>query len=239
MSVFFLVIAFALGAIPQSVFGVDTTKQYFLDHQTYNNVVNDASFTDINSMSSNDIQGFLNDKNSPLKNFNEGGRSAAQIIYDAAHGKNEAAGEWGGISITETTGTISPKLILVYLQKEQSLISRSDLPENVLSKAMGYQCYGGVSNDNNLNNCNDRYESFTLQVENAAWQLRYNFEYAKRNYKPLGFTTHYLSGEQTPMQDEYGNCYNLTIANAATASIYSYTPYVFDSAYNLWKFFNE
>jgi len=234
-----LLLTIIFGVNPQIAFGIDTSKQYFLDNKIYSNIINDASFTDTNSMSVSDIQKFLDDKDSPLKNYSESGRSAAQIIYDAAHGKNEAAGDWGGISINDSTGTISPRVILVYLEKEQSLISRDDLPADTLSKAMGYQCYGGVSNDNNLNNCNDRYEGFAVQVENAAWQLRYNFEYSKRGYKPLGFTIHYVKDEKASMPDEYGNSYDVTMTTNATSAIYGYTPFVFDSAYNFWKFFNE
>ena len=233
----FLLVSVVLAAGP--VLAFDTSSNNFLSQSYYNNLLSNASWVDINSMSASGVQDFLNTNNSPLKSYSEGGRSAAQIIYDAAHGYNEASGDWGGISINTATGTVSPRVLLVYLQKEQSLITRGDLPENVLIKAMGYQCYGGVSNDNNGNNCNDRYEGFTKQVENAAWQLRYNYEYGIRGIKPTGFTTHYIVNEAVSMPDENGNRYNVTMANGATCAVYSYTPYVFDSAYNLWKYFNS
>lgn len=221
------------------VLAFDTGSNNFLSQNYYNNLISNSSMIDINSMSAGGIQDFLNANNSPLGGYSEGGRSAAQIIYDAAHGYNEASGDWGGISINTTTGTVSPRILLVYLQKEQSLITRGDLPADTLIKAMGYQCYAGVSNDNNNNNCNDAYEGFTKQVENAAWQLRYNYAYAIRGIKPTGFTVHYIVGEVVSMPDEYGNRYNVTMANGATCAVYSYTPYVFDSAYNFWKYFNS
>lgn len=221
------------------VLAIDTGSNNFLSGLYYNNLLSNASLIDINSIGAAGVQDFLNTNNSPLKDYSEGGRSAAQIIYDAAHSYNEASGNWGGISINTTTGTVNPRILLVYLQKEQSLITRGDLPANALIKAMGYQCYAGVSNDNNDNGCNDAYEGFTKQVENAAWQLRYNYEYAIRGIKPTGFTPHYIVGEAVSMPDEYDNHYNVTMTNGATCTVYSYTPYVFDSAYNLWKYFNN
>ncbi|MEK9155675.1 MAG: hypothetical protein AAB360_00025 [Patescibacteria group bacterium] len=242
-----------IGLNPGRLLALDTSKDNFLSGDYKNNLIDDYSFIDINSVDQAAIQKFLDDKESPLRDYSEGGRSAAQIIYDAAHGANEASGDWGGISVNTTTGTVSPKIILTYLEKEQSLISRDDRPDNVLIKAMGYQCYVGVSNDNNENTCNDRYENFTLQIENAAWQLRYNYEYAKRGTKPSGVATHYLTNDTETFYGEYkynnpdSAYYNpkyygpfeITFANAATASIYSYTPYIFDSSYNFWQIFND
>lgn len=236
----FLTLSFFLQPIGLAK-ALDTSKESFLNNKTYNNLIDDTSFIDINAMDEGAIQKFLDDQQSPLRDYSENGRSAAKIIYDAAHGANEAGGSWGGISITTTTGTVSPRVILTYLEKEQSLVSRDDRPEATMNKAMGYQCYNGAANDNNGNTCNDRYEGFTLQVENAAWQLRYNYEYAKRGTKPSGFATHYVVNESAsiPEESKYGGkSYDIKMENAATASIYSYTPYVFDSSYNFWKIFN-
>src|SRR3989344_3280013 len=89
------------------------------------NLISDGEFIDINSMTKNEVQAFLEGQGSYLQSYSDGGRSAAQIIYDAAHGYGDASGSINGISVTSATGTVNPKVLLVTLQKEQSLISKT------------------------------------------------------------------------------------------------------------------
>ncbi len=220
----------------------------FLNAGAENNIVSDANFIDINSMSVVDIQNFLTSQNSYLATYTdssetladataENGKSAAQIIFDAAHGLYPAAiGTANGITVSAATGTISPKIILVFLQKEQSLVSSSSVSSGQLNAAMGYSCpdSGG---------CNPAYAGFAMQVGWGAWQLRYNFIAAglpaswwNSTYGAGNSSTCYAG--QTKTLSDYTGSYNLTFANAATAAIYRYTPHVFDSAYNVWKLFN-
>src|SRR3989339_2142946 len=103
-----------------------------------NNLISDGTFIDINSLDTNGISEFLRVQNSYLKDFSENGRSAAQIIRDASHGYGDASGSINGITINAATGTVNPQVILVTLQKEQSLISRTTRDDNALRKAMGY-----------------------------------------------------------------------------------------------------
>lgn len=187
-------------------------------------LTSDGEFTDVNSMDAAAIQRFLEDKGSFLQSYSENGRTAAQIIWDAAHGKNDAAGTAGGIAITESTGTVSPKVLLVTLQKEQSLISMTSQNDASLRTAMGYACpdSGG---------CNSAYAGFTKQVENAAWQLRYNYERAQGR----GFDD-YQVGQSFCTSDHNGtNCG--TYDNRATAALYRYTPHVYNGNYNFWNMF--
>ena len=187
-------------------------------------IISDGEFIDTNSLSVSEVQSFLNDRGGFLASFSEGGRSAAQIIWDAAHGKNDAAGTWNGIVINESTGTVSPKVILVTLQKEQSLLTMKDYNDAALRTAMGYGCpdSGG---------CNSAYAGFTKQVENAAWQLRYNFERAQGN----GFSD-YQVGQSFCTSDWNGtNCGSY--GNRASASLYRYTPHVYNGNYNFWNLF--
>ncbi|MGI6103531.1 MAG: NBR1-Ig-like domain-containing protein [Patescibacteria group bacterium] len=187
-------------------------------------LISDGEFTDVNAMSVTEVQRFLDERGGFLASFSEGGRSAAQIIWDAARGKNEAAGSWSGIVINETTGTVSPKVLLVTLQKEQSLLTMKSYSEAALRTAMGYGCpdSGG---------CNEKYAGFTKQVENAAWQLRFNYERAQGH----GFSD-YQVGQSFCMSDWNGtNCG--TYGNRATASLYRYTPHVYNGNYNFWNMF--
>ena len=126
-----------------------------------------------------------------------GADSAAQIIYNAAQ-----------------TYSINPQVLLVTLQKEQSLVT-DDWPwVNEYQEAMGYMC------PDTPQGCNSAYSGFYKQVTDAAWQLR---EYATH---PNNFN--YVPG---PGNNVYYNpnvaCgyTTLNIQNQATASLYIYTPY--------------
>jgi hypothetical protein len=188
------------------------------------NLISDGGFTDTTKMDTSAVQRFLSSKGSFLANFSENGRSAAQIIVDAARGKNDATGSMNGITVNESTGTVNPQVILVTLQKEQSLITMTSQNDDALRAAMGYACpdSGG---------CNAAYAGFTKQVENAAWQLRYNYERAQGH----GFSD-YQVGQSFTFSDWNGS-HSGSYDNRATASLYRYTPHVYNGNYNFWNLF--
>ncbi|MFA5927109.1 MAG: hypothetical protein WCT32_02535 [Patescibacteria group bacterium] len=240
---FALLIPVLVAATPgSSLVQAGTTIDEFNTAGAKNNLIADGLFTDINSMTSAQVQSFLERKGSYLKDFSEGGRSAAQIIYDAAHGYGDASGSIYGVSVNTTTGTVSPSVLLVVLQKEQSLITKTTRDDRAITKAMGYACPdNGSSNDANDNGCNDAYEGFSKQVENAAWQLRYNFEISKNgvswwNQYYSGQEHYYVGLTKTFSDGSYGT-QTATPANSATASLYRYTPHVFYGNYNFWKLY--
>jgi hypothetical protein len=185
-------------------------------------LISDANFVATNAMDTATIQRFLVTKSSYLKDFSENGRSAAQIIYDAAQGRYEAAGSISGITINESTGTVAPGVLLTTLQKEQSLISKTSRDDNALSKAMGYACPDSSG-------CNPTYAGFTKQVENAAWQLRFNYERSQSH----GFAD-YQVGQSFNFDGDVGIFYN-----RSTASLYRYTPHVYNGNYNFWNLFHN
>ena len=186
------------------------------------NLISNDEFIATNSMSTSDIQFFLQSKNSYLKDFSENGRSAAQIIYDAAQAHGDGSGSINGITINSATGTVAPGVILTTLQKEQSLITKTSRDENAINRAMGYACpdSGG---------CNPSYTGFTKQIENAAWQLRFNYERAEGR----GFSD-YQVGQSFNYDGNAG-----TFSNRATASLYRYTPHVYNGNYNFWNLFHN
>lgn len=188
-----------------------------------NELISDADFINYNSMTVEEIQTFLSSKGSFLANFSENNRSAGQIIWDASHGYGDASGSINGIVINSSTGTVSPKVILTTLQKEQSLISRTSDPEvSITNKAMGYACPDSKP-------CNPTYSGFTKQVENGAWQLRYNYERASgKNFSD------YQVGQSAIFLNE-NNSYNVAFNNRATAALYRYTPHIYNGNYNFWK----
>ncbi|PIS07083.1 hypothetical protein COT79_01070, partial [Candidatus Berkelbacteria bacterium CG10_big_fil_rev_8_21_14_0_10_43_14] len=188
------------------------------------NLISDGEFVNIDDMSKDEIQRFLVAQGGFLQNYSENSRSAAQIIYDASHGYGDATGSINGITINTSTGTVNPKVLLVTLQKEQSLLSMTTQSDAALRTAMGYGCpdSGG---------CNSSYAGFTKQVENGAWQLRYNYERAQGT----GFSG-YQVGDSFCFSDVNGtNCG--TYDNKATASLYRYTPHVYNGNYNFWNMY--
>ncbi|MFH1909720.1 MAG: hypothetical protein ABIJ72_00800, partial [bacterium] len=186
------------------------------------NLISNFDFINVNSRSTSEIQFFLQNRNSYLKDFSEGGRSAAQIIHEASHGHGDASGSINGITVNSSTGTVAPGVILATLQKEQSLISRTTQDTNAINKAMGYACPDSGS-------CNPSYLGFTKQVESGAWQLRYNYERAQGK----GFSD-YQVGQSFNYDGDIG-----TFSNRATASLYRYTPHVYNGNYNFWNLFHN
>lgn len=125
-----------------------------------------------------------------------GGKTAAQIIYDVAQ-----------------RYSISPKVLLVLLEKEQILV-RDTWPLYVqFQKATGYACPDTAP-------CNTQYFGFYNQVENAAKQfVRYATYPGSYNYRPgvtrfIGYNPNASCGGA-----------NVLVQNQATANLYNYTPY--------------
>lgn len=114
---------------------------------------------------------------------------------------------------------ISAKVLLVTLQKEQSLVTRTDTTSSLLRKAMGFGCPDTSS-------CDSTYYGFFNQVFAAARQLGW---YGN----PEGSFTWYKVGQSNQIrwypapaagQPDCGSG-PVVIANRATAALYYYTPY--------------
>lgn len=229
----FLIASFIL---PVKALAVDTSKTAFVNSRAYNNLISDDNFISTKSMTIDQIQDFLTSQHSFLKDYSEGGRNAAKIIWDAANGQTvDSTGALNGIVVDASTGTVNPMVILVTLQKEQSMITRTTNPgSSIMNKAMGFGCpdSGG---------CNPTYSGFTKQIDWAAWQLRYNFHRAETsrtwatNYK-VGQT--YYHNDPDPLK-RFDSAIDVTLSNRATASLYRYTPHVYNGNYNFWKYFND
>ncbi|MDD5749513.1 MAG: hypothetical protein PHO91_01875 [Patescibacteria group bacterium] len=186
----------------------------------YNFLLADEEANNYLSMNERDIQRFLEEKNSFLKDYQYSGnnpslaqlaldpekkyvktRSAAEIIYNAAQ-----------------EARINPQFILTMLQKEQSLIENSNPTERNLDFAMGYFCYDGQP-------CNPQYKGFGKQVRSAALQFRWYIDNINRySFRP-GETV--CIGDPLPRQlpcTSKGT--EVTPLNAITAALYVYTPHI-------------
>jgi hypothetical protein len=157
-----------------------------------------------------------------------GGLSAAQIIWDASQQYN-----------------INPQVLLVLLQKEQSLVTDDWPYSSQYLHATGANCPDTGSG------CDPTYNGFYTQVNRAA----YLFNYYKNNITQFNFNvgTNYILWNVATT-----NCggNNVNIENIATAMLYIYTPYQPNasslnnmlgqgdacSSYgnrNFWRYFND
>lgn len=110
--------------------------------------------------------------------------------------------------VAEVCG-VSPRTLVVLLQKEQSLLSRPT--ERGYLRATGYGCPDTAD-------CDEDYFGFFNQVYHAAWQFRQYSEVPERTYK-IGT----VNVQFNP--DAACGAAPVTIRNQATANLYNYTPY--------------
>ena len=105
--------------------------------------------------------------------------------------------------------TISPRVLLVLLQKEQSLLTRPSASGYL--RATGYGCPDTAD-------CDTEYFGFFNQVYNAAWQFRQYTQEPERTFKVGAVDVQFhpdAACGATPIE----------IRNQATANLYNYTPY--------------
>ncbi len=132
-----------------------------------------------------------------LKDYSEGGRSSAQIIYDVAQKYQ-----------------INPQVLIVLLQKEQGLVTDT-WPLNIQYRtATGYGCPDTAP-------CDSQYYGLTNQLDWAAKMFR-----AIMNASPTWYTP-YIVGKNFIRYSPTASCggSNVTIQNRATQALYNYTPY--------------
>lgn len=169
----------------------------------------------------------MNTESGLCNGFSGGNKTSAQIIYE----------------VSQSCG-VSPKVLLVLLQKEQSLVTDTWPWTKQYEKATGFACPDTAP-------CDPAYSGFFYQVYNAARQFK---KYARdaNNYN-------YRSGRNNAIQyNPNASCgsSNVYIENQATAGLYVYTPYqpnraALDNLYgdgdgcsaygnrNFWRMFND
>ena len=132
-----------------------------------------------------------------LKDYSEGGKSAAQIIYEKAQAYS-----------------INPQVLIVLLQKEQGLVTDT-WPLNVQYRtAAGYGCPDTAP-------CDTQYYGLSNQLDWAAKMFR-----AIMNTSPTWYTPYVLGNNfirWSPTSSCGGSTVN--IQNRATQALYNYTPY--------------
>lgn len=162
-------------------------------------------------------------------------RTAAELIWDAA----------------QSSG-LNPQVILVTLNKEQSLItghqtSSPDQVQRALDHAMGFGCpdSGG---------CDSAFVGFYFQLfgnlDAEANRYLGSAKSLMRSFTTPGGRGPAVNGVPAKVGDSItlGNTLGgydgvqsqqtVVLSNAATAALYRYTPHVFNGNYNFWRFFN-
>ncbi|MDD4332831.1 MAG: hypothetical protein PHT51_01850 [Patescibacteria group bacterium] len=179
-------------------------------------IISDDQVLNYQSMSLEQIKIFLNNKGGYLANYscaNPDGKlmTAAEIIYDRA-----------------TTNQISPKFLIVLLQKEQGLIEDKNPKQSKLDWATGYGCpdSGG---------CNARWQGFWKQVNSASLQFRDYIDNPQLYTYKAGQTYTFYSLNDVNKT----NGALVTPVNRATAALYNYTPHVFNGNYNFYKLWKK
>lgn len=132
-----------------------------------------------------------------LKDYNQNGKSAARIIYETAQ-----------------EFSINPQVILVLLQKEQSLVSDTWPLSIQYRSATGYGCPDTAA-------CNTQYYGFTNQVRWAAKMFRAIINNSSTWYTPYVLGNNFI--RYSPDSSCGGS--NVNIRNRATQALYNYTPY--------------
>ncbi|TFC95959.1 MULTISPECIES: hypothetical protein [Cryobacterium] len=212
-------------------------------------IISDYNFYNAAAMTEVEIQAFLADRSclprddSPcLADYEESTRS--QPAQGDGHcsaypgGRNESASRI--IAKVSAACNISPKVLLVLLQKEQSLLTRPSASGYL--RATGYGCPDTAD-------CDTAYFGFFNQVYRAAWQFRQYTQEPERAYKigtvRVGFNPDATCGATS-----------VSIQNQATANLYNYTPYQPNRAalsepgtdgdgcsthgnLNFWRFYNQ
>lgn len=182
-----------------------------IDDAYNNRIIDDQVFLNSGAMSAGQIQTFLNSKVAScgngfcLRNYSQGGKSAAQIIADVS----------GSVGV-------NPQVLLATLQKEQSLVTNPAPSQHALGFAMGYGCPEGPG-------CNPAYNGFTNQVTLGARLLRAG---TARNCGDNGLLPGWWVNPkwragQTVTVDGRATL----METCATGSLYNYTPHRPDSAY--------
>lgn len=191
-------------------------------------IISDDIFTNKNAMTASQIQQFLNSKvpvcdtngTQPseygggtraqwgtargypppytcLKDYSQNGKSAAQIIYDVSQ-----------------QYSINPQVLIVLLQKEQSLVTDTWPLSIQYRSATGYGCPDTAA-------CDSTYYGFTNQVTWAAKMFRSIMNQSPTWYSPYVLGNNFI--RWSPNSACGGSTVN--IRNLATVALYDYTPY--------------
>jgi hypothetical protein len=186
-------------------------------------IMSDSVFYASGSLNTEQTQAFIESKSGPcaagrtcLKNYAQATPNIAADRYCTGYA---GSGRDTGAAIIAKAAVacgVSPKVLLVLLEKEQGLVTSTSPSDRAFSAATGFSCPDTAP-------CNPAYSGFAYQVYYAARQFQvYAQNPASFNYR-AGRTHNILYHPNAAL-----NCGTQSVAvqNQATASLYIYTPYV-------------
>lgn len=188
-------------------------------------IISDEKFFDFNSMSASDIQSFIVSKVANctsgyvcLKDFRQstGNIQADRFCNGYSGAPSESAGEII-FKVSQSCG-ISPKALLVLIEKESSLITHAGPGSWRYTSATGMGCPDTAP-------CDPAYNGFFYQVYYGARSFqRYVQDNSSYNYG--------WNQTETILYNPNRGCGTLDvfIRNSATAALYNYTPYTPNAA---------
>lgn len=214
-------------------------------------IISDALFFDNSAMTLAEIQSFLSAKVGSCANayclagYMSASTSKGGDTWCAPYAGSASESAASIIFKVQRACGVSARAILVTLQKEQGLVTKSAPTSGTIRIAMGYGCPDTAA-------CDSTYYGFFNQVYQAARQLkRYGQPGTSFNWYPLGVTTAVRYHPNAACGAK-----PVLIQNRATAALYYYTPYTPNAAAlnnlygtgdacssygnrNFWRFFNE
>ncbi|WP_246626326.1 LGFP repeat-containing protein [Modestobacter italicus] len=225
------VVAAALVAPTSGVAPTNSAGAADLRYFDPSNIISDAVFYDSWSMDGPAIQAFLNAKGAKcsagempcIKDYKQdtAAMAADSLCAGYAAGNGESAATI--IAKVAVSCGISPRVLLVLLQKEQSLITRTAPTVYAYTHATGFGCPDTAP-------CNPTFSGFVSQVYFAARQFQ-NYRKNAQNFgKRVGRTStiSYYPATSAANNLNDSRCGNAQVymSNAATAGLYNYTPYL-------------
>jgi hypothetical protein len=192
-------------------------------------IISDTAMFDWGSMTTDDIQTFLNAKVAAcsttaaepcLKDYRTDTHDIAAVANrctgNITGASNQSAAQV--IVAVAVACEVSPKVLLVTLQKEQGLVTSTSPTSTKYRIAMGYGCPDTAP-------CDSEYFGFFNQVYQAAYAFN---KYTK---SPDQYTA-YQPGTRSIKYNPKNSCgaVNVNIRNKATSALYFYTPYVPNAA---------
>ncbi|ROS53038.1 hypothetical protein [Frigoribacterium sp. PhB24] len=197
------------------------------------NIISDEVYYNASAMTENQVQTFLDQKVGACSNgacLNVKKVDTASRPADAVCRSYQGAGQEPVsrviVKVSQACG-INPQVLLVTLQKEQSLVegTTARAPSAArLDRATGYACP-----DTAQGGCDPSFAGVYNQLYKSAWQF-------KRYSNPAGtsaYFTWFAPGKTVDIQyNPNVSCgtKRVTIANQATAALYYYTPYTPNAA---------
>lgn len=163
-----------------------------------NNVVSDDALLDKGALSADEIQAF----------FDKTPWNTKSVLADYTEGGKSAAEILSEASLKYG---VNPIALMVRLQMEQSLLYKTTAPASTIKIAFGCGCPHSAV-------CSEKYEGFANQADCAAGTLSRSIAAATTS---AGTASGWKKGVAKQTVDKV----TITPANAATAALYTYTPY--------------